>query len=753
MRSWNALTDLDFEALVCDLFSAEFKKNVERFARSADGGIDLRWTTAGGIGIAQCKHYLRSTFPQLLAAAKKEVSNVSALKPIEYRFVTSFDLSISQKEQIYKLFASWMSGPQDVLGSSDIDLLLTKHLDIERKHVKLWISTGTQLFWATHSDIVNRSEALRERVNRTLPSYVASSAFTEASTILEHHKVCLIAGEPGIGKSVLARMLLAETLARGFEPLEVSGDINEAWSALDSDRLQVFLYDDFLGQISFSEKLGKNEDRRLADFIAKVSRMKSKRLIMTTREYILKDAQKDYRLLRELEKSLHFILEMRDYSRSDKALILYNHLWQANVPAVHLGELADRGWAKIVDHPHYSPRLIEYCTGPAFDSVSPGYLSRFVLTLDHPEELWSDAYDRHLNDEQRSLLTVLVSMPVQVELDDLYEAHHSMFGRLSTKRGFRTALEVLEGTFIAITVREGSTYVQFHSPSVAEFVLDRLSEDVHLLLELIDSAVFFEQLSNLQRIRLTGSALGKTSQSANQHPLPLNSARKQIVSAFERLFSSRSPDRLLNQGRFVTGYEPPYGLLETRLSYLWQQSKDWRPSDSWMEASLQMIAERWSRGEGWKKDAIQLLRQANKARASAVVLNTARTALDNWLESDLSETPDWVLYLDYLKEKGYDFEYDMELADKFEEHASRELRRWSPSPPSLEDLIEYAERFQLVDLEEKLTEAAHEDEEREEQANDRLSSTPRPDPPEARPEDRDEFIDVVFARLAEPKSS
>ncbi|WP_371784180.1 hypothetical protein [Streptosporangium subroseum] len=762
MRNWNVLTDLDFEALACDLFSAELKTSVERFASGADGGIDLRWvTTAGGFGVAQCKHYLRSTFAQLLAAAKKEVPKVSALQPAEYKFITSFDLGVSQKKQIYDLFASWMNGPQDVYGSNDIDGLLTGNLEIERKHVKLWLSTGSQLFWSTHSDLVNRSEALRERVQQTLPNYVASGAFEEASAILEHHKICLIAGEPGIGKTVLARMLLAEALGRGFEPLEVSGDINEAWAALDSDRLQVFLYDDFLGQISFSERLGKNEDRRLADFISKISKMKSKRLIMTTREYILKDAHKDYRLLRELGESLHFLLELRDYSRGDKALILYNHLWRAAVHPRCLRELENEGWARIIDHPHYSPRLIEYCTGGGFDMENPGYISRFVGTLDHPEEVWSNAFDRHLNGEQQALLVVLVSLPVQVEVDDLYEAHRSYcatIGKAATRRAFFDALEMLEHTFIDIAVREGKTMVRFHSPSVAEFVLSRLSEDLYMLMSLIDSAVFFEQLLNLQRIRSGGSVLGKRSQSGRSRALPIDSLQEQFISALERTFMSKSPDRLLNQGTFITGYEPPYGLSETRLSYLWQQSKSWRPSDAWMENHLLMLAERWSGGNGGnggnggKKDAVKLLRLVGLGSISVAMLASVRNALEHWLSHELEETDDWMIYLDYLDQEDRHAHQDAVLANKFEQHALDELDRWSPSPPLLDKLITHAQSFGLTELEEQLDEKSREDEAREEKAEDRLASIPRPDPQIARPEDHNEFIGAIFTRLARTKS-
>jgi hypothetical protein len=630
VRNWNVLTDLDFEALACDLFSAKDSRPVERFARGADGGIDLRWkTTAGGTGIGQCKHYARSTFSQLLATARDEIPKVRLLNPAEYRFITTFDLTVTQKEQIYTLFARWMDGPEDVYGGRDVDGLVTNHPDVEQRHLKLWLSTGSQLFWSTHSDIANRSDALRDRLERTLPNYVASSAFDAASRILEDHKVCLIAGEPGIGKTVLGRMLIAAALTRGFMPLEISGDINEAWAALDSDRLQVFFYDDFLGQISFSEKMGKNEDRRLADFVNKISSMKSKRLVMTTREYILRDARKDYRLLRGLDNKLHFVLELKDYSRANKALILYNHLWQAAVAPDCLKEMSNRGWIRIVDHQNYSPRLIEYCTGQGFDTETSGYLERFVDTLNHPEEIWSNAYDRHLTEEQRALLVVLASLPIEVASDDLHTAWTAFCatrGVTTTSRSFRTALEITEGTFIGLSKRSNETTVSFHSPSVAEFVLDQLVDDPNLLLSLVTSAIFFEQLRNLQAAR-SGSILGSRTHVENLHSLPLEFLRSEFANGYARTFISPSPDRLKNQGRFVSGYEQPHGYLEDRYMFLCDQQKDWRPDNSWMKSNLLILAERWSNDKGEKGTALKLIQRLDPELVTMGAYQTAQDSL------------------------------------------------------------------------------------------------------------------------------
>jgi hypothetical protein len=308
VRDFSVLSDIEFEELAADLLAAHLKLPVERFGAGRDGGIDLRWDsrTSSRKSIGQCKHYQRSTFSQLLAAAKAEVSHLEEVNPDGYRFITSFDLTVGQKTKFYEIFGRWMESPSDVIGARDLDGLLTPHENVERRHPKLWLSTGSQLFWTTHSDLANRASALRERIEASLPLYVLNRGYREALDILDTYRVCLIAGVPGIGKTMLAQILLADAMAQGYEPVEVSGDISEGWTALRADDPQVFLYDDFLGQLSFAERLGKNEDARLSSFISKISSTKSKRLIMTTREYILHDAQRTYQRLSELDKRMDF---------------------------------------------------------------------------------------------------------------------------------------------------------------------------------------------------------------------------------------------------------------------------------------------------------------------------------------------------------------------------------------------------------------------------------------------------------------
>lgn len=693
MTSLDVLTDIEFEALVRDLLAAQLGLPVERFSRARDGGVDLRWVVAGDLrGIGQCKHYLRSTFSQLLAAAREEETQLASLRPAEYRFITSFSLSKTQKDQIKTIFGPWMSGPEQVLGREDIEGLIALHPEVERRHPKLWLSTGTQLFWATHSELLNRSAALHERIDNSLRRYVVNRSYDEAHTLLEKRRVCIIAGVPGIGKTMLAHVLLADAALAGYEPVEISEDVAEGWAAFDDQAHQIFLYDDFLGELSFAERLGKNEDRRLAAFIERVASSPGKRLVLTTREYVLRDARQKYEGLRRLGEHMDFVLELKDYQRLDRASILYTHLWHGQLSPAALKEIAEGGYERIIDHPAYSPRLIEFCTGAAFDRSTHGYVERFVHLLDHPDELWLTAFEEHLPFEQQLLVVSLVAFGPSASVKSLRSAYQSLcssLGKTVSAAEFRRHLASSEGTFIEIFDERDEPHVRYHNPSVREFVLDWLSADPALTKSMIQSALYFEQL---ERLLLYGAGSARGHGEPAARPALLESVRSMTPLLHRRV------DDLIDA-------DTPGGQLgpkEGRLRFLIALAPGLRPSDSWLDGQIRKVTYRWSYGQGDKALATYLLEELDEHEipVQEETRLAASSTLDAFLRSTLDDTEeDWspLMYRSRGAE-GAHLAADPTLAAEFERHARSELDRWSPLPPAAEELEEFARDFGFEDL-------------------------------------------------------
>lgn len=395
MRRYDNFSPHDFELFVGDLLGAELGARFESFPRGPDQGVDLCYIPRNRKRphVVQCKHYAGSSFSSLLTAAKEEARRLADLRPVPqtYRFVTSQGLTANRKQKLAEALAPWIKRQSDIFGSHDLEALLDRHSDVERRQVKLWLTGGTQLSALLHAGSIQRSRTLIDEIQRTMPLYVQGQAFTTARERLRKERVLIIAGVPGIGKTTLARILLADALLDGYEPIEVSHDIEEGWDLLDDTTKQIFLYDDFLGRTALSERFGKNEDHRLIDFMRLAARRPSTLFVLTTREYILRQAAQLYeRLAQEGVDASRFLLQLKDYTTLDRARIFANHAYHSDRldREIKRALLKGEAYSRILNHRNYNPRTVEWITGMAGpwgqEVTSANYIDFATDALSHP---------------------------------------------------------------------------------------------------------------------------------------------------------------------------------------------------------------------------------------------------------------------------------------------------------------------------------------------------------------------------------
>jgi len=508
-----ALTDHDFELLVADLFGSEEQLRYEVFTRGPDLGIDLRREDDhGAIHVIQCKQYSNSTITDLRSAARSERKKLERLKPrpASYRFVTSRRLTVANKDDLKKTLAPFIRRRDEIFGADDLALLLDRHEAVQRRQIKLWLSSASQLQTLLQSATYSRSRALAEEISELLPRWVPGKVFFDVRERLESQRICVIAGGPGIGKTTLAKMLLADAIQSGYEPISVSADIEEAWGVFDPGQRQIFYYDDFLGRRLLTERLSKNEEDRLLSFMRRAAASRTTLFVLTTLEYILQQARELYeRLAIEGVEDRRFLLELPLYSRTDRAQIFYNHAsFSAGLTLqARKALLAGRAYEAIIDHPMYNPRHIEWITGLSGRPLTPennaDYVAYAVDALSHPELIWQHGFQHELDDAQRALLLVLVTMPDRVEHDDLeraFEAFAELAGFSARGQAFTQALRVLDDSFVHTYRDEDHTFIETYDPSVADFLAGYVRSSPADARLLIQAAVFFEQVESLARI-------------------------------------------------------------------------------------------------------------------------------------------------------------------------------------------------------------------------------------------------------------
>lgn len=506
---FKSLSPQDFEELTRDLLQAEWGVTVEAFKTGRDQGIDLRYSPLdGGATIVQCKHFAASTFSHLQSQLRdSELPKVQRLKPSRYLVVTSLGLSPGNKDKVVEIMRPYILRASDVISADDLDGLLARHPDIERANFKLWLTSTSVIERILHNAEICHTQFEVERIRQKLPVFVQNKAYPRAKQILDEERVAIISGVPGIGKTTLAEMLLYAHLDDGYEPVVVQGDITEGKKLFRPKSKQIFYYDDFLGQTFLGDQrsyLGRNQDVALLSFMEMVRNTPHSRLVLTTREHILRQAfQASERFLQSTLLAHKCVLELGDYSFGQRARILYNHLYFSSLPRAYKDVvLEDDFFLDIVKHEHFNPRLIEWLSSlTRLHSPRPDqYKQSITDLLQSPERLWSHAFETQISDAARNLLLTLYSIGEWADVVDLepaFEAIHrgacARYQRPRSAGDFRLALQELDGAFLSYR----SGHATFLNPSIRDFTAGVLCRTPAIALDMLADATRFKQVRNL----------------------------------------------------------------------------------------------------------------------------------------------------------------------------------------------------------------------------------------------------------------
>lgn len=507
---FRSLSSYDFECLSRDLIQEERNITLESFKTGRDGGIDFRYAKDSSNKIVvQAKHYADSTYSLLFNKLKNyELSKIKRVNPSQYFLTISLGLTPANKDDIKTLLEPYCLSTADIYGKDDLNNLLGKFPHIEKRNFKLWLTSQPILEKIIHSKIVNQTEFELEYIKKRLKYYVQNESFFEANKILDELHYCIIAGIPGIGKTTLAEILLIAYLDRGCEIIKISNDIAEAFEIYDTQRKQIFYYNDFLGQTRLGERLNKNEDERILRFIEIIKKSKHNRFIMTTREYILNQAKENYEKLAHSDfDSKKCVINLASYTKFDRAKILFNHVYFSDLPVDFKQELLEnKNYKKIINHKNFNPRIIEWMTEYIKNMriESKGYIPAFLKNLDNPAKIWEHAFNKQISEASRCLLIVLYSLPEEVFVDNLELAFQNFYENWAIQcnfpifqHDFKVSLKEIEENFIIIDSAGARPIIRFHNPSIKDFIEHYLMKESRVVKALVGSIIYFEQYIKL----------------------------------------------------------------------------------------------------------------------------------------------------------------------------------------------------------------------------------------------------------------
>jgi hypothetical protein len=554
----------------------------------------------------------------------------------------------------------------------------------------LWLTSETVLRRVLHAGIFSDSEAHLERIHKRLCRYVPNSSFHRARSLLEQSQYCIITGIPGIGKTTLAEVLLADLVDRqGFEAFRIAHNLSEIRPVKNTKRKQVFYFDDFLGKTTL-EKLEKNEDQRIVELIEEVAENPLWRFILTTREYILNNAKVRYEAF--AQPSIDFrlcVIVMADYTRPIRAKILYNHIYFSDLPRAHkLALLQHKSYESILSHRNYNPRVIEYMTQTQHAcTVSPSlYLNEFTDSLEHPARIWDHAFRYQISESARHLLLVLATLPDEVLLDDLesafwtfYRFRQKQFG-FSTRSGdWRDTLKELDGNFLTTHKVGKDIVVSFHNPSIRDFLEDFLFQSEVDVIDLARGAHFHEQYVTLWDGRR-----------GHRYPGIENNREDFLRLLGVNILSSPTANiirMVAGPGLAPIGFNHHAVSNERRGQFALRVVQELGPDgERFLHPILDALRSRWEQGEADKEDLAKLLAALTDHGLERA--NSAFVAAKRCLSTKIEEMGDYRAFASFIE--SYDDEVsptELELLQtQFLEFAKEYSQGWDDDPDWLRQI-------------------------------------------------------------------
>lgn len=505
------LEPLEFQDLVCDIIQLRDNIFIETYKEGRDSGIDGLYTDSNKRTIVQAKRY-QQNFNRLYHDLQDiELPKVRKLKPDRYILGVSIDFRPGEKEKIIELFEGYITSSGDILSRRDINQLLKDpaYKRIELAYPKLWLPSIT-IFEKTLKESVHRAsykesaEELKEAI-KTSKAFVPTKVYHKALNNWSQNHVIILSGEPGVGKTTIAYLLaLAYLQPDNLDGFIWANSMRDVYTMLEDEQKQVIILDDFWGSIFHDDRTRRNDENQLDKLIRRIVESKGKkRLILTTREYILQQGLQKHPALKETLERYALICTMEEYSDAEKASIFFQHLYASNLEYEYVDYLYTHcDW--IIHHRNYNPRVLTLFLRkePDKDCSPEYYFEELCDYFDNPGAFWKSIFVELSQEAQMvAMLLLISSTPMSLtDMNYCYEKYiHDCINQPKVKN-LIDCISELEETMLKsfYSEDEETILLKFNMPAVQDFLFMHIEENSEQYVPVIlRCCAFYNQLQFL----------------------------------------------------------------------------------------------------------------------------------------------------------------------------------------------------------------------------------------------------------------
>ncbi len=393
-----------------------------------------------------------------------------------------FDKNMTQQERKSISNGIWLCQ----IHAKEIDIIDRGKYKITKEDLLLWKNKAEQRSseeLGEKQSLVKNQPFVVDDSEKAL--FVKTKSFHNSIEKISKLHTVIITGEPGIGKTTLAKNLCLHFQSKGYEVIVLKKkSIDEVNSQFSDSKKLIFYFDDFLGS-NFLEAITNNEDSEISKFIQKVRRSENNIFVLTSRTNIfnrgmlISDTFKSHNL-----EYNEYTICTDDITNYERAKILYNHIYKRKLsPELSNVYIKNEFYFEVIQHRNFNPRIIEFITDYRRIENCPDqtYTDFILKSLNNPEIIWEQTYQQQSDKATKILVGLVVFNGGNIHENHLKYAYKNYILRCSSNEddfvfNYRIK-ELLKYFLIRNMDTNGDISYRLFNPSITDFLLNHIGFD------------------------------------------------------------------------------------------------------------------------------------------------------------------------------------------------------------------------------------------------------------------------------------